>query len=178
MIDQKKIESTIVNGLQDYLGCPVILANQHSPAPSYPYVSFTVTSLKTANNGAYGTEYNGVFYKHFKQRWSFTVQSDDDNQCSEITLKTYDWFSLVAVTFLSDNEIYIERLEDISNRDNLITIQYEYRRGFDVTFVIMDVIEPDFEIIESVHLGKDREIEMKNIIDEIHKLLEIEHGGE
>lgn len=177
MIDQKKIESIIVNGLQDYLGCPVILANQHSPAPSYPYVSFTVTSLKTANNGTYGTEYDGVFYKHFKQKWSFTVQSDDDNQCSEITLKAYDWFSLVAVTILSDTEIYIERLEDISNRDNLITIQYEYRRGFDVTLVVMDVIEHEFETIETVGLGETANVEHKTMIDLIDEALEVNHDG-
>ena len=154
MIDQKKIESAIINGLQDYLKYPVILANQHSPAPSYPYVSFTVTSLKTGNNGTYSSCHDGVFYKHFRQRWSFTTQSDDDDQCSEITLKAYDWFSQIGITYLSDNEIYIERLEDISNRDNLITIQYEYRRGFDVTFVVMDVIEYDFETIDTVNLNK------------------------
>lgn len=154
MINQKKIESAIIKGLQDYLKYPVILANQHSPAPSYPYVSFTVTSLKAANNGTYASHHDGVFYKHYRQRWSFTAQSDDDDQCSEIALKAYNWFSQIAITYLSDNEIYIERLEDINNRDNLITIQYEYRRGFDVTFVVMDVIEYDFETIEKVDLIK------------------------
>lgn len=154
MINQRHIETTIVNELQNYLNCPVILANQHSPAPRYPYVSFTVTSLKNENHGTYGTLSDGKFFKPVRQTWSLTVQSDDDNQCSELALKAFDWFSLVGVTYLADNEIHIERLEDIANRDNLITIQYEYRRGFDVRFVITDVIDHEYETIESVKLDK------------------------
>lgn len=153
MINQKKIESTIVRGLQDYLGCPVILANQHSPAPAYPYVSFTVTSPKTTNNGTYGTAYDGVSFKNIKQNWSFTSQSNDDDQCNEIALKAHDWFSQIGIVLLSDNNIHVNSVKDINNRDNLITIQYEYRRGFDVVFDVMDVIEYEFETIESVKLG-------------------------
>lgn len=155
MIDQQHIETTIINELQNYLNCPVILANQHSPAPPYPYVSFTITSLKNENHGTYGTLSDGRYYKPVRQTWSFTVQSDNDIQCSEIALNAFDWFSLIAVTYLADNEIYIERLEDIANRDNLITIQYEYRRGFDVRFVIMDVIDHDYETIEHVKVDSE-----------------------
>lgn len=154
MINQKQIETVIREGLENYLGCPVILANQHAPAPAYPYCSFTVTTPVQINQGTYGTEYNGKFFKPVRQVWSFTIQSDNDDQCSEYVLKAHDWFSLVGIVNLSDNEISIERLENISNRDNLITIQYEYRRGFDVTFVVMDEIEYEFETIESVKLLK------------------------
>ena len=174
MIDQKQIESVIIPKLQEYLGCPVILANQHSPSPKYPYVSFTVANLIQTNNGTYGTETYGEFYKPVRQSWSFTVQSDNDDQCNEITLKLYDWFSLVGVTYLADNEISIERLENISNRDNLITIQYEYRRGFDVILVLMDKITHEFETIETVELDK-RNISGDDLIEVIDELLGVTH---
>ena len=166
----KQNESVIVNGLQEYLGCPVILANQHSPAPKYPYVSFTNIAPIKANNGTFCTNFDGHYHKAVKQTWSFTVQSDNDSECSEIVSKAFDWFSLVGIDYLSDNQIYVERLEDIRNRDNLITIQYEYRRGFDVVFVINDEIDLNFETIESITLDNNKEIEQKTdqeLVDEI-----------
>lgn len=174
MINQKQNESIIINGIQEYINCPVILANQHAPIPAYPYVSFTVTTPVVINKGSYGTEYDGVFYKPVKQVWSFTVQSDYTDQCMEIALKLHDWFSLVGITYLQDNEIVIERLENIGNRDNLITIQYEYRRGFDVTFVLMDEITHDFETIETIDINGN-EVANSDDINTIDELLGVSH---
>ena len=167
-------KSLIINPLEKYLNCSVISANQHSPAPKYPYVSFTITAPIHINQGSYGTESDGIFYKPVRQTWSFTVQSDDEDECDKITLKLYHWFSLVGITYLSDNNISVERLEDISNRDNLITIQYEYRRGFDVRLVAMDEIEYIDETIETIKLG-DKSIKENDLIKTIDELLEVTH---
>lgn len=145
MIDLQSIEALIVNGLQEYLNtkgydCPVIMANQVSPMPPYPYISYTIITPIGANMKGYSISANGTRYKPLTQTWSFTVQSDDDMQASNVILLAYDWFALAGNTYLSDNNIVAQRVQSISSRDNLLTIEYEYRRGFDVEFLLMHTL--------------------------------------
>ena len=48
----------------------------------------------------------------------------------------YDYFALSGNTYLSDNNIIAQRVQSITSRDNLLTIDYEYRKGFDVDFLL------------------------------------------
>lgn len=148
MIDYRAIEILIVENLQDYLKnkgytCPVIMANQASPIPAYPYISYTVTTPVGSNMKGYSIAEDGTRYKPLTQTWSFTVQSDDDVEASTVALTAYDWFALIGNTLLSDNNIVAQRVESITNRDNLLTIEYEYRRGFDVEFLLMHTLDKE-----------------------------------
>lgn len=145
MIDFRTIEETIRASLENWLRskgftCPVILANQASPSPPYPYLSYTVTTPQNANMKQYSVSADGTRYKPLVQTWSFTVQSADNAEALEIALQAHDWFELIGNTYLSDNGIVAQRVGSISNRDNMISIQYEYRRGFDVDFLLMFTI--------------------------------------
>lgn len=145
MIDYRAIESLITENLQSFLQskgyvCPVIMANQASPIPEYPYISYTVTMPVGSNMKTYSVAEDGTRYKSLTQTWSFTVQSGDDVEATTVALLAYDWFALIGNTFLSDNNIVAQRVESISNRDNLLTIEYEYRRGFDVEFLLVNQI--------------------------------------
>ena len=153
MINQRQIETTIVNGLQEALGCPVIRQNQTAPIPDYPYVSYLISTPRVANNGTYGYYGNDSYAKPFSQVWSFTVQSDDCTESQDLAAKAHEWFELTNGNYLDDNNIVVERLMNITSRDNLLTIEYEYRNGFDVQFALMDAIgvEPD-EYIEVAEL--------------------------
>lgn len=146
MTNQANIERAIINGLQIYLQsknyeCPVILANQTAPIPPYPYISFTITTPVGADMKGYSISDNGTRYKSLTQTWSFTVQSDDDMQALAVAMQAYDWFTLAGNTFLSDNDVVVQRVHNISNRDNLLSIEYEYRRGFDVEFLLIHTLE-------------------------------------
>lgn len=146
MINYREIEKLIVNGLQDYLtsqgyNCPVIMANQTSPIPEYPYISYTITSPVISDAKTYGVTNDGTRFKSMVQIWSFTVQSGDDTETANIALAAYDWFALVGSTYLSDNKIVAQRVGSITNRDNLLSIEYEYRQGFDVQFLLPHVID-------------------------------------
>lgn len=136
MNKQSQLLNDIVNALQGVLNCPVIKANQHSPVPPYPYVSFTIITPMVANGGTWGEYEDGTRTKPFKQVWSFTVQSDDDSQALELSMQMYEFFDR-RNSDLSDKGIVAERVSNIANRDNFITIQYEHRYGFDVTFSFM-----------------------------------------
>lgn len=146
MTNQADIERAIINGLQIYLQskgyeCPVILANQTAPIPPYPYISFTITTPVGADMKGYSISNNGTRYKSLTQTWSFTVQSDDDMQALAVAMQAYDWFALTGNTFLSDNDVVVQRVHNINNRDNLLSIEYEYRRGFDVEFLLIHTLE-------------------------------------
>lgn len=148
LIDHRSNELLIVNGLQEWLSkkgynCPVIMANQVVPIPPYPYIAYTVTSLVSGNMKTYGVEADGTRTKPVVQIWSFTVQSEDSTQADSVAMEAYDWFVLSGNIYLSDNGIVAQRVGSIGNRDNLLSIEYEYRRGFDVEFLLVDEISKE-----------------------------------
>lgn len=147
MINIRDTEIIIVNSLQKWLKiqgyeCPVIRSNQTAPIPKYPYISYTITTPVVSDAKGYSISKDGTRYKSLVQVWSFTVQSDDDEEANNVALQAYDWFAAVGNLYLSDNGIVPQRVRNVSNRDNLLTIEYEYRRGFDVDFLLMHEI-PD-----------------------------------
>lgn len=141
MIDFRANEILIVDGLQKELGCPVIRANQTSPIPAYPYVSYTLITPVAMNNGTWGKYDDGIDRMPFTQTWSFTVQSDDMTESMTLAIKARDWFQHVGRTYLDDNQLIIQRIYDIVSRDNLLTVGYEHRNGFDVVFWLLDEVE-------------------------------------
>lgn len=148
MIEFEAIERAIRTGLEEYLAskgytCPVIVANQHSPAPSYPYTSYTITTVKSAHKGTHSVGEDGTRYKQLVQTWSFTVQSDKETEAVAISLHAHDWFDLVGNVYMSDNGIVAQHVGSISGRDNMLSIQYEHRKGFDVDFLLVYAISKE-----------------------------------
>ena len=119
------------------------MANQTSPVPPYPYVSYTIITPVKASGGTYCIEKDGTHHKTLKQVWSFTVQSDSDIESKLLALRMFDWFSLIGRVDIEDNGIIAESVSDVSNRDNLLTIEYEYRNGLDVTFALTHTISEE-----------------------------------
>lgn len=147
MIDFAKIRQTVVKSIKEHLQVTVIRTNQNAEPPQYPYIGYTVTTLMKTNNGTYGEftesidgENIKMYRKEFQQIWSFTVYSDNDLQSKTLALKLYDFLDRIGSLKLAEQEIVIQHIENITNRDNLLTIDYEYRNGFDVTFAFMNEI--------------------------------------
>lgn len=181
MINYRQIETIIVEGLKAHLGCEVIMANQDSPVPDYPYVSYTVVTPRVANNGTYGEWEDGVKRKEVQQIWSFTVQAKTDTESKTLALSAQDYFDEIGNLYLSDNGIAVQLLGNITCRDNLISIGYEYRNGFDVTFAVADEIEKGVdgdseEGIKSVSLINGKEI--KNDLEDLNDILEERLDGD
>lgn len=68
------------------------------------------------------------------------MQSADEDEAMNIALAVYDWFALIGNTYLSDNNITALKVGNITNRDTLLTIEYEYRKGLDVEFLLTHTI--------------------------------------
>ena len=157
MIDLQGTGSVIVKGLKDYLSIPVIRSNQTGEPPPYPYMSYTITSLAADNNGTWGKYEDEKDRKPMTQTWSITVQSDNAMEAMELTLKARDWLDHVGTLYLNDNQIIVQSVTSVSNRDNMITIEYEYRNGFDVVFWFLnetDDVTMETGYIETVELER------------------------
>lgn len=155
MIDYEGIRQTVVQGLRDYLDCPIIRSNQTGKPPKYPYISYTITTPKSENKGTYGVCEDGYDRKQVRQIWSITALSDDNSESVMLACKASEWLDHVGTTYLYDNDVRVQSVGNVVNRDNILTIEYEYRNGFDVFFNVFDVVENPIErsgYIETVNI--------------------------
>ena len=124
--------------LEEYTGCPAVPANTTKKMPDYPYISFSVINTDT-KKGTYSV-YGNTKAMQLNFKYSFTVQSDDDTEAIMIAMKVKDFFEEAKRLELADNDIIVADVGSITPRDNLITIEYEYRKGLDVTLRLVNVI--------------------------------------
>jgi hypothetical protein len=173
MIDFVNLENTVTDGLEKYLGCPVIRSNQNAEPPKYPYLSYTRINPKGESKAmSYGVYEDGTERTPATHTWSITALSDDDAESLTLAVKACEWFMRVGTVYLNDNDVVVGSVSGVTNRDNLLTVDYEYRNGFDVVFNIDDVIEnPTAEAgyIETVKIGQV-EVESKSYSDMITDL--------
>lgn len=173
MIDFVNLENTVTDGLEKYLGCPVIRSNQNEEPPEYPYLSYTRINPKGEKKAmSYGVYEDGTERTPTTHTWSITALSDDDAESLTLAVKACEWFMRVGTVYLNDNDVVVGKVSGVTNRDNLLTVGYEYRNGFDVVFNIDDVIEnPTAEAgyIETVKIGQV-EVESKSYSDMITDL--------
>lgn len=137
----------IVEQVKEYLStdfrpCEVIRQNQVAHVPPYPYVTYTVMNPLNEFNGTYCKDIDGTLYRDMLQTWSFTVQSDDYEESLKLGMMMVDYFTANGIVNLSEKNITVRKVTNLSSRDNLITIQYEYRHGLDITFGLLYSIAP------------------------------------
>lgn len=178
MVNTDNIRSTVVKNLKNYLGCPFVRANQTAKMPAMPYGRYTITTPATANNGTYGEYEDGIARKPVKQIWSITFESDKFEEALNLANKARSWFEYAGTTILNDNDVIIERVGAIGDRSNLLTVEYQYAYGFDITFWAMDEIEiPQTEEIEVIELS-EIEIVAEPTVEELADKLTQRLNGE
>lgn len=155
MIDQENTNFVIVEKLKEVTGCEVVKSNlSNAPLPIYPYISFTILNTDT-KKGTYGTYGTGRFIG-LTQTWSFTVQSDKDSEAQRKAMLAKDWLEEAGRVYLADHGIVVQSAGPISNRDTLLSVQYEYRKGFDTVFsLVNEMQEPEMETIEHAEIKKE-----------------------
>ena len=156
MIDYENIRSVVAKGLREYLACPVVRSNQNEMPPDYPYISYTVTTPMSENKGTYGVCEDGTERKPFTQTWSISALSKDNAESVMLACKAREWLDRVGTTYLSDNNVVVQSVGSVTNRDNFLSVEYEYKNGFDVLFSLFDVVAGMEEIegyIEETQIG-------------------------
>jgi hypothetical protein len=146
VVDIESMRSIVATGLKEYLGCDVVRSNQNEDMPDYPYVSYTITTLASANNGTYGEWEDGIARKGVISTWSITALSDDAVESMTLAQKAREWLDYAGSAYLNDNDVIVQSVTNITNRDNVISAEYEYRNGF----------ECDFWCNETVNMPEDQ----------------------
>lgn len=140
MIDYDGVRTAVVKGLKAYLKCPVIRSNQNAEPPPHPYVSYTITTPASENKGTYGVYDDGIDRKPVLQTWSITAQSDNNIESVTFAAKAREWLDHFGKSYLNDKGVIVQSVGRITNRDNILTIEYEYKNGFDVVLWLFDCV--------------------------------------
>lgn len=158
MIDNENLRLKVVKELKNYLQIPIIRGNQNAEPPKYPYLSYNVTTVASENNGTYGEYSDGIDRKPVTQTWSFTAQSDDESEALRLALKARDWLDHIGRAYLSDNHIIVQSITSVTSRDSILTIEYEYKKGFDIVFWLYDEIENPIEYVGEIKTADIKKI--------------------
>lgn len=154
MTEQKQINRVIAEGIKAVTGCEVVKANlTKAPIPPYPYISFSITQTETRK----GTYSEGEkCYIPLSQTWSITVQGENDDEALQKAMEARDWLEEAGRLELADQGIVVGHVGAIHNRDTLLTLEYEYRKGFDVVLSLMNVVDKEREeVIEQAEIRKE-----------------------
>lgn len=141
MLDLKSMRTTVVKGLKEYLGVQLIRNDQTAKAPAYPYGTYKLTTPGAANNGTYQQHEDGIDRLRVRSIWSFSFLSKDYDESIMLASKAREWFTHSGRVWLSDHGITVQSATDIANRDNILTVEYERKNGFDVVFYVYDEAE-------------------------------------
>jgi hypothetical protein len=140
LIPYKELTTVIPKGLREHLGIDIIQGNQTAPAPAYPYGSYNVTTIAAANNGTWQKHEDGIDRKMVRSIWSLSFLSDDWDESVELAIKAREWFEHTGRVWLAEQGITVQSTTDINNRDNLLTVEYERKNGFDVVLYVYDEV--------------------------------------
>lgn len=153
MIEQVKINTIITEGLRRACGCEIVKSNTTAKMPPYPYISFTILTTENQKGTYSGQDVKAI---PAKQTWSFTVQGDRDDEALETAMRARDWLEENGRLHLNDRGIIVQSIGAITSRDNMLTIEYEYRKGFDMVLSLVNVVEmPETETIEQVNIEEE-----------------------
>lgn len=143
----QEYNTLICNGIKAAFGCQVVKSSTAEHIPPYPYVSFTVTGIRTRQR-TYADDAERM-YVPAEVTYSWTVQSNDDNEAMELAHRLHDWFEETGRMYLKDNGMVFTGVGGITERDNMITIEYEHRKGFDCVLRLMNYVPRPSETIET-----------------------------
>lgn len=141
MIAYDKIRPAIVRGLADYLGVQIIRGNQSAEAPRYPYGTYNITTIAGANNGTRQQHADGIDRLMVRSIWSFSFLSADYDESIILAVKAREWFEHTGRNWLAEHGVVAQSTTDITNRDNILTVEYERKNGFDVVFYVYDEVQ-------------------------------------
>lgn len=134
MIDIATIRIPIVNGLQEHTGATTILAEQSAHQPPYPFIGikFTLIGLPIGQVTEYQVGRSTVIEQDLELVLSVTSTSEEIESATNLAYKALEWFNGKGWLSLADLNIQVVKVENMTNRDVFLNVEYERRQGFDV----------------------------------------------
>lgn len=163
----KKLRKTLIKGIADETGLLVVQTDNNFKKPKYPYYSYKFTTMRqnTGEGGVYKEDFDKSLDARFKYDvvttlefqpkviMSFNCYSDDEFEVEDYILKAWEWFKLKGRRILSDENIVVVEVGDITDRTVFLVDNYEYRKGFDVEFRVLHEFSDRSETIENYKIN-------------------------
>jgi hypothetical protein len=151
------IKSLLIPEIKNFVGVPVIDADQNAPKPDGTHSTFKVTSpyLKAVGKPNEDIEFGRwdntlTSYEEYNFVLSFSTYDMDQDISFDLSQKIRDWFTFYGQDFMDSNNLVVSDITGIQNRDILLVDDYERRNGFDVTLKTIRTLEKQIDIIETV----------------------------
>lgn len=119
----------------------MIRGDQTAKAPAYPYVVYNLTTPADENKGTYQQHDDGIDRLRVRSIWSFSALSNDYDESIMLATKARGWFLNSGRVWLADHGITVQSATAVANRDNILTVEYERKNGFDVVFCVYDEVD-------------------------------------
>lgn len=159
LIKHSDIRDKLVTGLHNFTKLLVVQQSSTGKQPAYPFITYSVNNpyLQLGQPEHYTEETDGSTIErnkeHYEQVYSFTVASKDEDEAMDMCLLAIQYFKFYGVQELKDHNIAVVKVSNLSARDNMITINYERRYGFDVRIrVASEETKVTNDIIDSISL--------------------------
>lgn len=151
MIDTQGIREVMIDeGLNPYLGVPVILADQINKAPAYPFVVIRFNDFSGEPIGHPARVVVGDVLRTTETViWTldFQTEAEDPDTSARLAHKVRDWFRTSRL--LRDRfGIGIANVGGIDDRAIALGAEWEYRHGVEIDLRVTNVIEEPLESIE------------------------------
>lgn len=141
MLDLKDKRTAVSQGLKGYTGRPVIRGNQTAPLPPFPFLSYNVTTPAGDNKGTYQKHEDGIDRLMVRSVWSFSAHAEDWDESVMLATQAREWIEHSGRAWLAEHGITVQSTTEVTNRDNILTVEYERKNGFDAVFYFYDEVE-------------------------------------
>lgn len=159
----KKLRETFIKELNKETNLLIVQTDNNFKKPKYPYYSYKFTTMRqnVGEGGVYKENFDESLDLRFKHDvvttlefqpkiiMSFNCYSNDDFEAEDKILKAWEWFKLKGRRILSEENIVVVDVGDITDRTVFLVDNYEYRKGFDVEFRVLHKFSDRSETIET-----------------------------
>lgn len=151
MIDYKKIMTTINNIIiAESGGRPVVAQNNTNAQPKYPFCTYTITSPYLAVSSSYEYE---TLNEQVEIVISLTWSAKDVFDAASYTQRTAAALKHQKNRqILTENGITVVKCLNFGSRDNFLSIDTEFRNGFDLRIRVTNSDTKTMDYIEDVNI--------------------------
>ncbi|MEJ8306661.1 phage neck terminator protein [Saccharibacillus sacchari] len=155
MIDTQGIREVMIDeGLNPYLGVPVILADQINKAPAYPFVVIRFNDFSGEPIGHPARVVVGNVLRTTETViWTidFQTEAEDPDVSARLAHQVRDWFRTSRL--LQDRfGIGVANVGGIDDRAIALGAEWEYRHGIEIELRVTNTIIQPLEAIEAAKI--------------------------
>lgn len=150
MIDYKLIMSSIIKIIKADTGKPVVPQNNTNDMPAYPFCTYTITSPYLSVSSSYEDE---TLNETVEMVISLTWCAKDLFEAATYTQRTAAGLKHQKNRqILTENGITIVKCLNFGNRDTFLSIDTEFRNGFDLRIRVSSSDTREMDFIRDVNI--------------------------